>query len=547
MSGKKVIDSSLKIVNGKMGFIPLLRKPFRESEVFRSGAHDLFALLLFLIFKAAPEEKKFYIGPILYDVKRGVVVQSQVGLAVLFKCNRKTINKLLRRLVELKEISMETRMFKGYKKVSVFKVLRYDHYVWKAGAPYQDMKTLLGLGGYVMIDREHILSMKEIRRKNFQEWVLFIYLCVAAFHSVAEIELPAGKTRFQRGQFVLEIDRLNALMNKDGRSLTKSLKKLERKKLLTLKLIKHQAGPETLIITIDTYDYFVQNLKEMDNGLDNDLGEGTEIGVAAELATSDNVFDNSPDNLTRMKGKNIGELPAVVLYSSKSPEVVSKAEEEEEEKAELVAEMWDWTYDKENGFYEKTDPDTYRKQLGHVVDRVGVWGVRNIFERVKEAKPWGDFDSENKCALTELWEQLKFEQRRIERPAPKIVKVPEKKYIRMDDPLREAIFLLEHLNSLFNEKLGIETIAVCLLLDKNYIGWTGYSLGMFKVEHAEVLGISMSTMHRIIARLLQLGLLEKDKATNRVRFHSFWYDLRKRFIEEIKDKKGGKDEKKDIC
>lgn len=84
---------------------------------------------------------------------------------------------------------------------------------------------------------------------------------------------------------------------------------------------------------------------------------------------------------------------------------------------------------------------------------------------------------------------------------------------------------------------------MCLLLDNNYIGWTGYSLGQFKIEHAEVLQVSERTMHRIIAKAPSTGASGKDKATNRVRFHSFWYSLRKRFIEEIKDKKGGKDEK----
>lgn len=540
-------DNQIKGNIRRKGFIPLFRKSFRESKLFRSGTHDLFALLLFLIFEAAPGEKKLQLGSFEYSMRRGVVVRSQTSLAEVFHCNRKTIYKLLKRLVALGEISMEARTFKEYKRISIFKLLRYNDYVWEAKARFQDMDALVGSGGYLPIDRERILAMKEVRKKSCHEWVLFIYLCVNAFHSPTEIKLTSVERRLERGQVIVDVDRLAALIRKEKKAVLALLKSLARKKLISFKKGKHQSDPETLIITVDTYDYFTQNLKKMDNAVDNALDERTDDGGVTEGATSDNALKNFPDNSEKMVGKSTGELPAAVPYSPKSPEDPSKAEEEEEEKTELVAEMWDWTYDKENGFYEKTDPETYRKQLDHIVDRVGTWRVRNIFERVKEKKPWGDFDSENLCALTELWEQLKLESRRIERPAPKIVKVPEKKYIKMDDPLREAIFLLEHLNSFFNEKLGIETIAVCLLLDNNYIGWTGYSLGQFKIEHAEVLQVSERTMHRIIARLLQLGLLEKDKATNRVRFHSFWYSLRKRFIEEIKDKKGGKDEKRDIC
>lgn len=298
---------------------------------------------------------------------------------------------------------------------------------------------------------------------------------------------------------------------------------------------------------MDTFDHFSQNLKKMDNAVDNALGEGTEDGEAAGLATSDNVVDNFPDNSEKMTGKNTGELPAVVHTPTSTQQDEANAEEAEKEKIQLVDEIMSWTYDEQNGFYEQTAPETLREQLAHVVNRLGVQVVNRIFDSVVEGKPWGDYSFENKCALTEFWNRLKLEQRRIERPAPKIIKVPEKKYIQMEDPLREAIFLLEQLNSIFGEKLGIETVAVCLLLDKNYIGWTGYSLGQFKEEHAEVLGISTRTMHRIIARLLRMRLLEKDEATNRVRFNSLWYSLKKRFIEKTEENNGGKNGKKDGC
>ena len=443
---------------------------------------------------------------------------------------------------------METKVLREYKKVTIFKVLRYDAYVWQAGARFQDMKTLIGLGGYLAIDREHILSMKEIQKKYCHEWVLFIYLCIVAFHSPTEVELLNEKRRLGKGQVIVEIDRLASLTSKDSKATFNLIKKLARKKLISYQAVRSGKGPETLIITVDTYNYFTQNLKKVDNDLDNALGEGTEDGEAAGLVTSENASENSFNNEMKMNRTSTGELPAVVLPTPASPKEANEDEDEDEEaKDELVDEIMKWTYDKENGFYERTDPETLRKQLGHVIDNIGIWKVRSIFGDISLGKPWGDFDNENKCALTELWNQLKFEKRRIERPAPKLVKVPEKKYIQMEDPIREAIYLLEHLNSILCEKLGIETVAVCLLLDKNYIGWTGYSLGQFKEEHAEVLAISTRTMHRIIARLLHLGLLEKDKATNRVRFHSYWYDLRKSFIEKSKQNNGGENGEKNVC
>lgn len=182
MSDNKGISKLDDSVNGKMGFIPLLRKPFRENRILRSGVHDILALLLFLIFEAAPREQSIYLGTTEYFRKRGMVVRSKVSLASVFKCNRKTIDRMLARLAALGEISIETRTFSEYKKVSIFKVLRYDRYVWDAGAKFQDMKALVELGGYLAIDREHILSMKLIKKKGLQcmgPIYLFVRSCLS--------------------------------------------------------------------------------------------------------------------------------------------------------------------------------------------------------------------------------------------------------------------------------------------------------------------------------------------------------------------------------
>lgn len=347
---------------------------------------------------------------------------------------------------------------------------------------------------------------------------------------------------FKRGQAILEMDRLAAVMNQEKGKLALLLKKLSRKKLISYQAVRSGKGPETLIVTVDTYDRFIQNLKKVDDDMDNALASDGDKGLDERRGTSENVLENSSDNENIMEQTSIGIQPAAVCSTAPTSEETDGGEEKET----LIEEMLDWTYDEKNHFMERTDPETLSKQLGHMIDKIGIGRVRTIFYDVSDGLPWGDFDNENKCALTELWNRLKFEQRRIERPAPKIVKIPEKKYIQMEDPIREAIFLLEQLNSIFGEKLGIETVAVCLLLDKNYIGWTGYSLGQFKVEHAEVLGISMSTMRRIITRLIHLGLLEKDRATNRIRFHPIWYGLRKSFIEKINQNIGGANGKK-IC
>lgn len=130
---------------------------------------------------------------------------------------------------------MEARTFKEYKRVTVFRVLRYDNYVWQTEAHFQDMKALVGLGGFLPIDREHILAMKEIRRKNCHEWVLLIYLCMVAFHSPTEVEFPDGRLRLEKGQVKVDVDHLAAFISKDKSAVIVLLKTLARKKLISLK------------------------------------------------------------------------------------------------------------------------------------------------------------------------------------------------------------------------------------------------------------------------------------------------------------------------
>ena len=105
-------------MEGKFGFVPILRKEIRTHPLFESGKFEEFALFLFLLFDAAPVIKPVLFGLTKYNVLRGAVFRSQTKLAEVSGCNRKTIKKRLNRLVKIGDIFVKVRYFEEYKKLN---------------------------------------------------------------------------------------------------------------------------------------------------------------------------------------------------------------------------------------------------------------------------------------------------------------------------------------------------------------------------------------------------------------------------------------------
>lgn len=248
--------------------------------------------------------------------------------------------------------------------------------------------------GYVPINRFEIQESKLYPHgSKFTKFEAFFDLLMLAAHS--ETSFTAGSrcvaVKLKRGQLGLSFVSLANRWKWDRKTVRKFIQETLKKEENVDSKPYPEKNPETTVITINSYDYYVRNFEKTDTKKDT------------KKDTKRDTFNNYENY---KKNDTIDGIPENPGCNDDSTSINFNRELSEKE-TDLIDAIISWAYDPDNNFLIEMPSEKTREQIENTIRKYGYDDIECIFDRCSNDRSAWDTGEEHKSAYSEFWDSIK--------------------------------------------------------------------------------------------------------------------------------------------